>query len=325
MPCFEQQREATVTIASILAATWRDGLFVFAGETRHQELAGQPVRGLAPDTHGGALAIVGEHSLCRRTLDGQWSTIAASEFHLACAVAVGDLIYVGTDDARILRVRANGGIDQLEGFAAVQGRNTWYAGSALINGQRVGPPLGIRSITATADGAVLLANVHVGGIPRSTDAGETWQPSIDVNSDVHEVCAHPIHPGIAIAAAAIGLCISRDGGATWTVEQEGLHAPYCSAVAFSGDDILVTASADHFAAQGAVYRRSIDGRGPLARVGGGLPPWIEGIADTGCVATQASAIAVADKAGNLYFSADAGRTWLHLATGLSTLSSALIV
>src|SRR6185436_15430147 len=26
---------------------------------------------------------------------------------------------------------------------------TWYAGSAVINGQRVGPPLGIRSITAT--------------------------------------------------------------------------------------------------------------------------------------------------------------------------------
>jgi photosystem II stability/assembly factor-like uncharacterized protein len=240
-------------------------------------------------------------------------------------VAVGDVIYVGTDDARILRVSANDKIDPLGGFDAVAGRDTWYAGSALINGQLVGPPLGIRSITATSDGAVLLANVHVGGIPRSTDGGLTWQPTIDVDSDVHEVCAHPIRPDIVIAAAAIGLCISRDGGATWTVEQEGLHASYCSAVAFSGNDILVAASADHFATQGAVYRRPIRGECPLARVDGGLPEWIEGIADTGCIATLESALVVADKAGNLYVSADAGRTWSCRANGLPTTSSVLIV
>jgi hypothetical protein len=312
-------------ISTILAATWCDGLFAFTGETRHQELAGQAVRALAPDRHGGALAIIDGHSLCRRTPQGEWSTIATSEFRLACSVAVGDVIYVGTDDARVLRVSANDKIDPLGGFDAVAGRDTWYAGSALINGQLVGPPLGIRSITATSDGAVLLANVHVGGIPRSTDGGLTWQPTIDVDSDVHEVCAHPIHPGIVIAAAAIGLCISRDGGATWTIEQEGLHASYCSAVAFSGNDILVAASADHFATQGAVYRRPIHGKCPLARVGGGLPEWIEGIADTGCIATLESALVVADKAGNLYVSADAGRTWSCRANGLPTTSSVLIV
>jgi len=313
-----------MTTPPVLAATWRDGLFVVTGEPRHQELAGQSVRALAPDGHGGALAVVDGHALCRRTVDGEWSTIATSEFQLACSVAVGDVIYVGTDDARLLRVSANGKVDQLGGFDAVAGRDRWYAGSALINGQLVGPPLGIRSITATSDGTVLLANVHVGGIPRSMDGGETWQPTIDVDSDVHEVCAHPIHPGIVIAAAAIGLCISRDSGATWTVEQEGLHASYCSAVAFSGSDILVSASADHFATQGAVYRRPIDEHGPLVPVGG-LPRWIDGIADTGCIATRASALAVADKAGNLYVSADAGRTWSRCANGLPTTSSVLIV
>lgn len=309
---------------TILAATWRDGLFVFTGETRHQELAGQAVRALARYRDGGALAIVDGHSLCRRTPQGQWSTIATSELRLACSVAVGDMVYVGTDDARVLRVSANGKIDPLGGFDAVAGRDTWYAGSALINGQLVGPPLGIRSITATSDGAVLLANVHVGGIPRSTDAGVTWQPTIDVDSDVHEVCAHPIHPGIVIAAAAIGLCISRDGGARWTIEQEGLHASYCSAVAFSGNDILVAASADHFATQGSVYRRPIDGE-HLTPVSGGLPRWIDGIADTGCIATLASAVAVADKAGNLYMSVDAGGRWSCRANGLPTVSSVLIL
>lgn len=313
-----------MTTPTVLAATWRDGLFVVTGEPRHQELAGQSVRALAPDGHGGTLAVVDGHALCRRTFDGEWSTIATSEFQLACSVAVGDVIYVGTDDARLLRVSANGKVDQLGGFDAVAGRDRWYAGSARINGQVVGPPLGIRSITATSDGTVLLANVHVGGIPRSMDGGVTWQPTIDVESDVHEVCAHPIHPAIVIAAAAIGLCVSRDSGATWTVEQEGLHASYCSAVAFSGSDILVSASADHFATQGAVYRRPIDEHGPLVPLGG-LPRWIDGIADTGCIATRGSALAVADKAGNLYVSADAGSTWSRCANGLPTTSSVLIV
>ena len=168
--------------ATVLVATWRDGLFVVGGETSGHELGDQSVRALAPDGHRGALGIVNGRSLRRRAPDGMWSTIATTKFDLACCVAVGDVIYVGTDDARVLRLDAEGEFEQLRGFDEVAGRDTWYAGSAVINGQRVGPPLGIRSITATPDGAVLLANVHVGGIPRSTDGGATWQPTIDVDS-----------------------------------------------------------------------------------------------------------------------------------------------
>jgi hypothetical protein len=98
-------------------------------------------------------------------------------------VAIGDDIYVGTDDARVLRVEAGGRVEQLRSFDTVAGRDKWYAGTALINGQLMGPPLGVRSMTATVDGA-LLANVHVGGIPRSVDGGATWAPTIDVDSDV---------------------------------------------------------------------------------------------------------------------------------------------
>jgi photosystem II stability/assembly factor-like uncharacterized protein len=312
-----------MTMPSMLAATWSDGLFVFVGETRRQELAGHSVRALAADRDGGALAIVDGHSLCRRTCEGVWTTIATSQLDLACVVAVGDVIYLGTDDARVFRVSHNGKIDPLSGFETIAGRDTWYAGSALINGQLVGPPLGVRSMTATSDGEVLLANVHVGGIARSTDGGVTWQPTIDVGSDVHEVRGHPAESHTVIAAAAIGLCISSDAGRTWTVEQEGLHASYCSAVAFSENDILVAASTDHFAARGAVYRRPIDGNSPLQPVGG-LPRWLGGIVDTGCIATIGSAIAVADKAGNLYVSVDAGHSWVHRDNGLPMMSAILL-
>ena len=128
-----------------------------------------------------------------------------------------------------------------------------------------------------------------------------------------------------MAAAAIGLCASRDGGVTWGVEQEGLHASYCSAVAFAGEDVLVSASVDHFAVQGAIYRRRVDGHDSLVAVGGGVPAWTDGIIDTGCIAARGSAVALADRKGNLSVSADTGRSWSRRASGLPPPSCVLIV
>jgi hypothetical protein len=42
---------------TILVATWADGLFVVSGDGRTQEIANHPVRGLAPDGRGGAIAV----------------------------------------------------------------------------------------------------------------------------------------------------------------------------------------------------------------------------------------------------------------------------
>jgi hypothetical protein len=313
-----------VTQPTILVATWGNGLFVVTGNERTQELANQPVSGLVPDGCGGALAIVSRHSLRRRAPSGEWTTVANSEFELSCCMAVGDGIYAGSDDARMLRLSHGGGVLELiDGFNSVPGRESWFAGSAIVNGQRLGPPLGIRSVAANSNGSVLFANVHVGGIPRSIDGGRTWQPTIDINSDVHEVRAHPANPDLVVAASALGLCISRDAGATWTIERDGLHASYCSAVAFSGDDILVSASTDHFAAQGRIYRRPIRPDGKIVAVEG-LPTWINGISDTGCIATNGSTIAVVDRAGTLYLSPEFGSAWSRSSSELPTPSSVLI-
>jgi hypothetical protein len=314
-----------MTKPTILVATWGDGLFAANGDGLAQEIANQSVRGLATDGRGGALAIVGRHSLRRRTPGGEWTTVAASEFELSCCMAVRDTIYVGTDDAHMLRLSDRGAVlEPIDGFDNVAGRDAWFAGSAIVNGQRLGPPLGIRSVAANSSGSILFANVHVGGIPHSMDGGRTWQPTIDINSDVHEVRAHPADPDIVVAAAAVGLCISRDSGATWIIERDGLHASYCSAVAFSGDDILVSASTDHFAAQGRIYRRPVKPDGSLPAVEGGMPEWTEGIVDTGCIAANGPSLAVADRAGNLYGSDDFGRAWSCRFAGLPTPSGVLI-
>ena len=71
-----------MTKATILVATWGDGLFEVTGDGRTQEIVSQPVRGLASDGRGGALAIVGGHSLRRRAPSGEWTTVATSELEL---------------------------------------------------------------------------------------------------------------------------------------------------------------------------------------------------------------------------------------------------
>ncbi len=311
---------------TILVATWNDGLFAVTGDGRKQEIAGTPVRGLVADGRDGALAIVGGHSLRRRAPNGEWATVATSEPALSCCMAVKDAIYVGTDDARLLRLSHAGGVlEPLDGFDNVAGREAWFAGSAIVNGKRLGPPLGIRSVAANSNGSALFANVHVGGIPRSTDGGRTWQPTIDIHSDVHEVRAHQTDPDIVAAASAIGLCISRNAGETWTIERDGLHATHCAAVAFSGDDILVSASTDPFAAQGRIYRRPIRPGGSLVAVEGGMPEWTAGSADTSCIATNGATIAVVDRAGTLYLSTDFGLAWSMGGSNLPTPSSVLIL
>jgi len=307
-------------MSELLVATWTDGVVVFGETGREHELAGRAVCGLTTDGRGGVLAIVDGHTLQQRNSDGAWTTVATSDCALACCVACGGNVYLGTEDARVLRLTASNELGVLVGFQTVEGRETWAAGQALVNGVLLGPPLGVRSIAATTDG-VLLVNVHVGGIPRSTDAGASFHPTIAVASDVHEVRAHPARPNIVAAAAAAGLCISRDGGRTWSIHTPGLHATYCSAVAFLGDDVLISASRDHFAPRGRVYRRPIDDDVPLIPLGDGLPEWTQGIVDTHCIDVRSSRVAIADRAGGVYVSRDAGRSWSTLSRDLPAPSS----
>ena len=108
-------------------------MFVFAGESRQQELRGQSVHALTSDGHGGALAIVDGHSMCQRGSEGLWSTIATHERALACCVTVGKAIYVGTDDdAGMLYLIGNSELTRPPGFDTVAGRDAWFAGSAVV-------------------------------------------------------------------------------------------------------------------------------------------------------------------------------------------------
>ena len=274
---------------SVLVTT-ADGYHIFTSSGKQlRSLEGHRVESFTPGPDGTFLAVIDRHEVWSHGRDGEWTPRAKSEATLTAVVAAGDTVFAGTDDARVLRLGSAGVLEPLPGFDAIAGRAEWH---------QVGSPLQVRTMTSTSDGAVVLANVHVGGIPRSIDGGDSWHPTIAVDDDVHQVLAHPTRPGIVVAAASVGLCRSRDGGATWTSTTDGMAMSYARGVAFVGDDVVVTVSNGPRASRAAVYRAPVDG-GPVQPVTGGLGE-LHGNVDSGCIASDGTTVALADGAGAVW-------------------------
>ncbi|MFK7957394.1 MAG: WD40/YVTN/BNR-like repeat-containing protein [Lysobacterales bacterium] len=313
------------TYPTILASTWSDGLYVLSDQGLTHEFANQSVRGLSDDLNGGVLASVDGKSLFQRNAQGEWNLLARCEHDISVTFAVDGKVFVGTDNAQIWALDEERKLRQIDNFDVIDGRASWFAGTAIVDGKEVGPPLGVRSLHG-ANGGKLFANVHVGGIPRSMDGGGTWSPTIDVNLDAHQVCVDSRNSDCVVAASAEGLCISYDGGKTWSVHTEGLHAKYCSGVDIVGQTIFVAASEHHFSPQGAIYRRTLEqGEQALEKVTGGLPDWLDGIVDTSCIASRNDWMALVTARGSIYASEDAGCGWTKREETLPGVSSVVLL
>jgi hypothetical protein len=230
---------------------------------------------------------------------------------LRCAVDAPGGLVVGTEGAHLLRIGPTG-LTRIEAFETMDGRDDWYTPWG-------GPPE-VRSIACTADN-VLLANVHVGGIARSDDSGRTWTPVIDIHFDVHQVRSIWGRSDLVVAAAAVGLCLSSDGGHTWRVRSEGLDATYCRAVAVPDEAILVSASEGPRGRHAAVYRTSIHGDTPFERV----TDWMDGNIDTGALDGYGTHAVFGTAAGEVWQSSDSGATWTRTHHGLPPITSLSLV
>lgn len=299
----------------VLVAT-AAGLFELGGRERVpvHPLAGRDVAALARQGRH-VWAVVDGRELWRWRADADWAIAARLDGPAATALlATPDGLLVGTEQAHLLRIE-DGRPVRLEAFDAVEGRAAWYT--------PWGDPADVRSLAADPAGR-LYVNVHVGGVVRSADGGATWQPTLDIEADVHQVVTDPARPGLVLVAAAVGLGISRDGGATWRFETEGLHAAYCRAAAVADDTVLVSASSGHSARRGAVYRRRLDGPGSLERCAGGLPRWFGGNVDTAGLAAAGPAVVLASPEGAVFLSEDRGERWSLLADGLPEIRAVLL-
>jgi hypothetical protein len=157
--------------------------------------------------------------------------VATADAELTCVLPRPGGATCGTRDGHLLRLH-EGRWAPIQAFDAVDGRETWHAVGSTV-------PY-VRSLTTTADDGALLANVHVGGIPRSGNGGASWKLTIDPDADVHQVRAHPSDPRLVLAPAAVGLAVSRDAGVSWQVVTDGLHATYLRAVAFTSGQALIS-------------------------------------------------------------------------------------
>ena len=292
-------------MGTILIGT-ADGLYRFGDAA--PRLQGRDVGALAPAAGGGLWALLDRKEVARLDETGSPVEVLPLDGREGlCLVADGTELLVGTARAHLL-VLQDGRLEPSPAFDDAPGRRNWYTPWG-------GPP-DTRSLTVAAPGT-WLANIHVGGILRSADRGASWTPTLDIDDDVHQVVAARAG-GPVVAAAAVGLLVSTDGGATWQRRTDGLHSTYARAVAVASDTVLLSASTGPHGARAALYRAPVDGSAELERcpVGEG---WFDGNIDTGWLAAAGDLVAVAvpsGEVGDLYVSADAGRSWEHVTGGL---------
>jgi hypothetical protein len=298
-------------VADLLIGT-REGLFALAGgEPRPEPSFGAREVAALAVREGAAWALAGRNAIVRREPDGTWKDVARSELEIVCLAETSQGVLAGTEEAHLLRlVGDDGTLAPVEAFETVEGRETWYTPWG-------GPPA-VRSIAQDLAGR-LHANVHVGGIPSSVDAGVSWAPTIDIDADVHQVVAHPTQPDVVLAAGAVGLAVSVDGGSSWRIEREGLHATYARAVAVAGERVLVSVSNGPRGGRGAIYRGGLEPGATFERCTEGLPVWFDGNIDSGWLDARGSEVAFGTGDGEVFVSQDAGERWTRAATDLPSI------
>jgi len=292
-----------------------DGLHEFdtaggSGATHH---AGRAVTALGAE-YPDLWAILDGTEVWKTSSADGWTLKAALDSGLRANVIADTRAgyLVGTSEAHLFRV-AEAGLERVDPFEHVEGRDDWYTPWG-------GPP---DSRSISEDSNTVYVNVHVGGVVRSKDEGVTWEPTIDVDADVHRVWAAD---RAVFAACARGLAVSEHRGDSWTYRTEGMHAAYCRAVALCGDVILVSASTGPRGGSSALYRGAAAG-GAFERCRTGLPDWFEDNIDSLCLDAmpREGAAAFGTQDGRVFASQDQGASWAEVASGLPAVRCVLVM
>ena len=231
-----------------------------------------------------------------------------------CLLADGAGVYVGTSEAHLYRA-TEAGLERVESFDEVPERHLWHTPWG-------GPP-GTWSMTTAAAGEVVV-NVHVGGLVRSTDGGESWQQTrLDIADDVHQVHFDARRRRFLVAAYR-GYGTSDDGD-EWFYENVGLHAHYLRSVASSEDTVYVGASRGPGGEEAALYRRPADGSAPFVRCEVGSGEWLPGNVDAPALAVEGEITVVGTEAGEVHVSRDQGESWSCVARELPSVITVALV
>lgn len=281
----------------------------FLNSEQPMELEDRSIDALA--SHNDELwAIADGNAVWHRNSNKEWHQIAAiDELQLNCILPLEEAVFVGTSKACLIRI-ADGNTHRINCFEGVEGRSEWYT--------PWGDPPDVRSMAASQSDEIYV-NIHVGGILRSFDRGQSWQPTIDFHADVHEVQTVPEHPHLVLAATAVGLAMSTDKGNSWSFDRANLHADYSRAIAVCGETILMSASTGPYTDKAGIYRRSLEQSGTFEKCDRGLPEWFSDNINTGTLATLGNFAAFGTSNGQIFLSNDAGLTWKQMASDLAPI------
>ncbi len=167
----------------------------------------------------------------------------------------------------------------------------------------------------------LFVGIELGGVMRSLDGGVTWEDrKPGSQADAHTLGTHPGAPGRVYEAAGGGYAESRTGGASWKGDEDGLRHFYLWGLSVDPGDpgtVVVTAARgprqahDPDGAESTIYRKSEGGRWQEVR--DGLPERRgRRVMILGVHAAEPGIFYAAAQEGDLYRSADAGRSWERL-------------
>lgn len=174
-----------------------------------------------------------------------------------------------------------------------------------------GPPA-VRSLAMSSDRCTIYADIHVGSIMRSDDAGESWRPvNPGLDEDVHQVATCLAAPAHVYANTANAVYVSKNRGHRWAHRSTGLHARYGRAIAVHPDDpdfLLASVSNGPHGGDGRLYRSENTGRHWI-HVTNGFPASREHNIDTFQIAFDRAGCAWAAADQFLYASSDRGQNW----------------
>jgi photosystem II stability/assembly factor-like uncharacterized protein len=254
----------------------------------------------------------------------------------------GNTLFAGIDPAGLFRSDDRGGSWQpVTGLNEHPTRSTWEPSKGCF---------AVHSIYVDAlEPDNIVAAVSAGGVYRSEDGGETWQPANagvraenlpepypETGHNVHRVIMHPRLPGRLYRQCYNGTYRSDDGGRSWTEITAGLPSDFGYGIVTDPNDpdtvFQIPESSSHLRApvdgKLRVYR-SRDGGSTWESASSGLPAehvYVTVLREAMDIdSRQPCGVYFGTSGGQLFASADAGESWEQLASYLPRVLSVKVV
>ena len=170
------------------------------------------------------------------------------------------------------------------------------------------------------EGTILVATAGQ-GILRSSNNGDTWdriplEQAIEYDGVVRALAVDPHVPSRVFAGADVGLCVSEDGGTTWTRVDSPMNDMHVWSLAIDPQDPKNMLAGTGAPSRAALFSSSDNGK-TWRRIGPEIPEFCQGVHRprllTVCIdPTDGRRQWFGLEEGGLFFSHDGGQNWERL-------------